>query len=629
MLPLQSPHHVTRVTARPSASASSAAATAAAASFPSSVAGAAASSQPSAGSACGALLLSSESSGSSSEEDGCAALTAAASSSQASAAAASALMGRSRHRARRRPLPRWLLIVASLLTGALLTLAGVRLLSAVGPLPAPPPAWPSLSAPAAALAQPAPALQLDDEELLPPPAAEGEGLLDGPGEERAGGCDGGFALAGLVDRSVNVTAAWEQLIARYLSPWLREKPLFAVQDALSPQWLTSYHSLHREPNFIARFRITRWKHNAEGRWELQPGRARLFWVGLPCVNGSTATRRQHPIHDSRIRAWWWLLQYLIDATPQDDFPDYLDLLLWLHDAPQARLVSFASEGTPPILSNCGSPQHVNVPFVFQHQLINKPVEPLCQRAIDHVCSTCPQDAPLPCSQRHRPVEQAVWRGSTTGARYRPSNWQSAKRSQLVLLSKEEQAATVDARFTRCSMCVNGTEAVMREALGAWFGASGFSFEDYLSMTALIDVDGNAWSSRFYELLATGTPVLKVFGPVRYEEFFYPLLEPGRHYVEIDTELSALKQEVLRLRSNGSEAQRIGHEAMRFVATYLRVDSWRSYAVTMLRALSAITVKPFTKLGARYFARARMANLEGKVCPFVSGSWCACTPHTLH
>jgi hypothetical protein len=88
-------------------------------------------------------------------------------------------------------------------------------------------------------------------------------------------------------------------------------------------------------------------------------------------------------------------------------------------------------------------------------------------------------------------------------------------------------------------------------------------------------------------------------------------------------LSNLLAAVTELKQDQRRAQQIGHDAMRFIATFLRAESWRAYAVMTLRALSAITVKPYTPSGAAIYTQAASEGQLGILCPFVSDAWCEC------
>jgi hypothetical protein len=60
---------------------------------------------------------------------------------------------------------------------------------------------------------------------------------------------------------------------------------------------------------------------------------------------------------------------------------------------------------------------------------------------------------------------------------------------------------------------------------------------WFSRSQLVDVDGNAWSSRFAELLSTSSVVFKQES--EYWDWFWPLLEPYKHFIPVKRDLSDL------------------------------------------------------------------------------------------
>ena len=65
--------------------------------------------------------------------------------------------------------------------------------------------------------------------------------------------------------------------------------------------------------------------------------------------------------------------------------------------------------------------------------------------------------------------------------------------------------------------------------------------DFQRYMAILDLDGNSWSSRFGELLCYDSVVLKV--QPDYVELFFRDLVPGKHYVMIQKDLSDLLAKV--------------------------------------------------------------------------------------
>jgi Glycosyl transferase family 90 len=62
-------------------------------------------------------------------------------------------------------------------------------------------------------------------------------------------------------------------------------------------------------------------------------------------------------------------------------------------------------------------------------------------------------------------------------------------------------------------------------------------EDFQKYIAILDMDGNSWSSRFGTLLCYNSVVIKV--EPRYVDFFYYDLKPWTHFVPVRDDLSDL------------------------------------------------------------------------------------------
>ena len=68
-----------------------------------------------------------------------------------------------------------------------------------------------------------------------------------------------------------------------------------------------------------------------------------------------------------------------------------------------------------------------------------------------------------------------------------------------------------------------------------------SMLDFQQYTAILDMDGNSWSSRFGTLLCYNSVVIKV--EPQYVDYFFADLVPWKHYVPIKDDLSDLIENV--------------------------------------------------------------------------------------
>lgn len=64
---------------------------------------------------------------------------------------------------------------------------------------------------------------------------------------------------------------------------------------------------------------------------------------------------------------------------------------------------------------------------------------------------------------------------------------------------------------------------------------------FMQYKAILDMDGNSWSSRFGTLLCYNSVVVKI--EPKYFEYFYPELKPWKHFIPVKNDLSDLDQNV--------------------------------------------------------------------------------------
>ena len=123
------------------------------------------------------------------------------------------------------------------------------------------------------------------------------------------------------------------------------------------------------------------------------------------------------------------------------------------------------------------------------------------------------------------INKAVWRGSTTYLpNFKELDLKDTPRGKLVRLSMTN-ASLIDAAFVRLIKQYKGQEdALANETILA----GEMPFDDQMKYKAIIDIDGNNWSSRFPKLLCTNSIVIKV--EPDYIEYFYDELKPNQHYV---------------------------------------------------------------------------------------------------
>jgi len=101
------------------------------------------------------------------------------------------------------------------------------------------------------------------------------------------------------------------------------------------------------------------------------------------------------------------------------------------------------------------------------------------------------------------AKKAVWRGSMTGPNVH--DWREKPRAQLVQYSIDQHNQTVDASFVEHS---NPTENEL-QARNMSMVVPRMKEADYMKYRAILDIDGNSWSSRYGILLCFNSVVIKV------------------------------------------------------------------------------------------------------------------------
>jgi hypothetical protein len=90
--------------------------------------------------------------------------------------------------------------------------------------------------------------------------------------------------------------------------------------------------------------------------------------------------------------------------------------------------------------------------------------------------------------------------------------------------------------------------------------------DFQKYRAIIDVDGNSWSSRFAKLLCYASVVLKV--QPNSVDYFYPQLQPWVHYIPVHSDLSNLYEMTLYAISDDPSIDRIIQNANQWCMEHL-------------------------------------------------------------
>jgi hypothetical protein len=104
---------------------------------------------------------------------------------------------------------------------------------------------------------------------------------------------------------------------------------------------------------------------------------------------------------------------------------------------------------------------------------------------------------------------------------------------------------------------------------------------------LANIAGETYSARTKYLLACGSTVVQATDP--HYEFFQSLLQSGKHFLEVDANLTSIDGRVRVLENRTTEAERIGKEGQKWVRECLRMADVYMYMRGLLRLYaSALT-----------------------------------------
>ncbi|EJK61081.1 hypothetical protein THAOC_18482 [Thalassiosira oceanica] len=151
------------------------------------------------------------------------------------------------------------------------------------------------------------------------------------------------------------------------------------------------------------------------------------------------------------------------------------------------------------------------------------------------------------------MRKAVWRGASTAdvAQYGGKPLGETPRGRVVQMGMD-RPDLIDAAFVKITPQYSGWENTTRLV------DERMPFDDQMNYTAIIDVDGNNWSSRFPKLLCLNSVTVKV--EPSYIEYFHRDLTPGRHYVPASFDNLTQVVEYVISPENDSEMKLVVEEA---------------------------------------------------------------------
>lgn len=187
---------------------------------------------------------------------------------------------------------------------------------------------------------------------------------------------------------------------------------------------------------------------------------------------------------------------------------------------------------------------------------------------------------------HDKVPKLVWRGGLTGALY---NFTSARSRLGMFALKHRDHPLLDIGIhqipsrhyhptTKKTVPADlATRILLKPPIPA---------ANYSAYRAVLDTDGNSWSSRFGKLLCLSSVVVKV--EPRFVDYFYRYLQPWVHYVPVRYDLSDLleKAEWVLDPANDNRTRAIVAEANAWCREHMTQDAVMHDMLDVLEAYAS-------------------------------------------
>jgi Glycosyl transferase family 90 len=188
------------------------------------------------------------------------------------------------------------------------------------------------------------------------------------------------------------------------------------------------------------------------------------------------------------------------------------------------------------------------------------------------------------------ISKVIWRGALSEAEWRDAltsvRWRVNK---LVTEYNLKGAKEFDVGLTGIPRWLTTRVKFNISEVGG-FLPSISPMTTFMNYKAILDMDGNSWSSRFGTLLCYNSVVVKV--EPKYFEYFYPELKPWTHYIPVKNDLSDFDKNIKwALDTKNENAVRDIIESAndwcsrRFLPEELardQIDIWESYVREMNR-----------------------------------------------
>lgn len=286
-------------------------------------------------------------------------------------------------------------------------------------------------------------------------------------------------------------------------------------------------------------------------------------------------------------------RYLRRLLPNNGFP----FLAWYGDYKSCNYNNWENAYSIPLFTTCApiSCSHAFPIPNYQNRVSAKPNSPEWDRVQTNYNSRYPSSSK---------IQKLVWRGSLSA---RNEDWNST-RWRVMVQAHQEADDRIDMGFVSIGNINAGIQKEIDWSLiGGALKKAISPMEDFQKYSAILDMDGNSWSSRFSELLCYNSVIVKI--EPEYVEYFYRDLFPWKHYIPIAANLSDWNETLDYLFDprNEETIQTIVQNANRWCSQHLTLNSlatsmldvWENYVSYMYKGNSAWETK-WTKYKSRIF-----------------------------
>jgi len=180
------------------------------------------------------------------------------------------------------------------------------------------------------------------------------------------------------------------------------------------------------------------------------------------------------------------------------------------------------------------------------------------------------------------IDMLIWRGKTVGPSeiYSLNKWQNLHRGRLVDMSTK-RPDIIDAKFTKLSNFKKGDYQQLMEKMQKCF-AHPLTLEELFKYRYQIVMDGKC--APFPEIRTKLLSNSLLFKPEsQFVVWYSDQLQPYRHFIPVENDLSNLGKQILWAKENDEEARQIAKRGRQFVLNNLMPKDILIYTIKLIQS----------------------------------------------